>query len=835
MADDSGKGESYSGAEKGSLALGGSLAAQEAFAKALAPLGGQIGVELAEHMANYALGPVGLVASTTYGYSTDGAVGAVAEGGGFLAGWAATAATAEVLGSVPGLAESPYGIAGIGIASVAAGFAVSIGANNKIKSLIEQSTDPYGDQLARLAAARQLYDQAFGNDPTAYDSNGNPSNYAAFAVYAGRSGVDVPSSFPGMAQPSLSSVARAFQFQQLEDQGRQLQQAISQNLTAQQALSQFGNETSPSAGLTAPQGDGLQTPGSPNPIGTFSDAAKAYGFSDESSAASSASSPTSYGPGSSTAYGAAAAAAADAAAAAQAGRDAATSASSPASYGPGSATAYGAAAGAGIAPTGTVGTQATTAGSEAAATTTNGVAGANAGEAADGGESTHPIILAINGAPLSITRLDQSNQFVDTANDGTKSLTAWAGAGNAVLFYDSTGHGVLTRASQYVFTDLDPAATSDLQALQDVYARGANVLSATTAGANWGNFFLDVTNANGTTTVESLAAAGITSISLTASTASQTFADGSSINGETSYTTTSGTVVNGAATVSFATDGGSYSVVSTTTTNGDGSTTIDNVASYPQGGEAFERIENTLISGATTNRTITTLNSGGNVESIQTDATTTSGSGSTETLTNYAYGTISATNRSGELSSSVSTTGAEKLNSTSTTVSVSGGTTTTTIARDQLGGGWTTQSETDVSTPSTGALSTSVSDVNPDSSVSDKTTTVTSQAAVSGGTQYTTTTTDLVDGIAANSTVSTDQKTVYTSGAIVESVTDTVGTSMVARQTIATTPNAIGQVRVTTANFDGTLVTDLTTTVTDCEFRRNSARDSDLKSATVPI
>ena len=35
--------------------------------------------------------------------------------------------------------------------------------------------------------------------------------------------------------------------------------------------------------------------------------------------------------------------------------------------------------------------------------------------------------------------------FQDMAGDGLQHQTAWAGAGNAVLFYDATGVGALTR------------------------------------------------------------------------------------------------------------------------------------------------------------------------------------------------------------------------------------------------------------------------------------------------------------------------------------------------------------------------------------------------------
>jgi hypothetical protein len=52
---------------------------------------------------------------------------------------------------------------------------------------------------------------------------------------------------------------------------------------------------------------------------------------------------------------------------------------------------------------------------------------------------------------------------------GEQNLTAWAGAGNSVLFFDPTGAGQLTQPNQVIFTDWDPSATSDMQALLDVF------------------------------------------------------------------------------------------------------------------------------------------------------------------------------------------------------------------------------------------------------------------------------------------------------------------------------------------------------------------------------
>ena len=254
-----------------------------------------------------------------------------------------------------------------------------------------------------------------------------------------------------------------------------------------------------------------------------------------------------------------------------------------------------------------------------------------------------------------------------------------------MLFFDPTGTGQLTQANQIVFTDWDPSASSDMQALEDVFDTNHDgVLS--NADADFKDFFVMVTNANGTETAESLSSAGITSINLNITNATNiALPDGSSIDGETTYTTSSGTSGT-AATVTFATDPNGYVVTTTTTSNSDGSETIDNTAANSDGSVAFQRILNTLISSTTstttTDRTLSYVNNGGVVLTIQTDdIVAVSGGATSETVTNYSGGTITST---GELTSA-GTSSSELLNSTSTTTSITSGTTTVTIKRDQLG------------------------------------------------------------------------------------------------------------------------------------------------------
>jgi len=153
-----------------------------------------------------------------------------------------------------------------------------------------------------------------------------------------------------------------------------------------------------------------------------------------------------------------------------------------------------------------------------------------------------PVVLDLTGNGINLTQKSSSNTYFDMAGDGEKHLTAWAGAGSGVLFIDTSGAGVLSQANQVVFTDWDPSAKSDLQALLDVFDTNHN--GALDAGdTSFSKFFVMKTNADGTQTSVSLASLGITSINLTANQANIALPDGSSIDGETTYTST----VNGVA------------------------------------------------------------------------------------------------------------------------------------------------------------------------------------------------------------------------------------------------------------------------------------------------
>ena len=424
----------------------------------------------------------------------------------------------------------------------------------------------------------------------------------------------------------------------------------------------------------------------------------------------------------------------------------------------------------------------------------------------------NPVVLDLTGNGINITQQTSSNTFFDMTGSGRQSLTAWAGAGNGVLFFDPTGNGQLTQANQIVFTDWDPSATSDMQALLDVF--DTNHDGALDAGdANFANFFVMETNADGTQTAHSLASLGITSINLNANATHIALPDGSSIDGETTYTTASG-ATREAATVTFATDSNGYAVTTTTTTNVDGSVTIDNAEETADGSIASQRILNTLIATnagtgvTTTTRTLADLNNGGVVTALQTDDTVAASGTTTETLTNYMGGQIAAT---GALTAA-GTAGAEKLNSTTTTTTTNAGATVVTILRDQTGGGTTTQQEVDT-TNANGSASYVVSDLNPDGSASSvETTTVSSD----GLTRNVTT---LVDGNSALSTTSNDA-TVVQGSTRTETVTDSAGTTVTSLVQTVTQTTATSVTRTTTRDLTDGSTLDLTTvaqTVTNAD------------------
>ena len=124
----------------------------------------------------------------------------------------------------------------------------------------------------------------------------------------------------------------------------------------------------------------------------------------------------------------------------------------------------------------------------------------------DNGPKGEPIILDLTGNGIKITQKSQSGMFFDMAGDGYQHHTAWAGAGNGVLVLDIGNTGKITQQNQVVFTKWDPTATNDMQALRDVFDTNHN--GKLDAGdAHYNDFKILVTNADGTTSLQTLAQA----------------------------------------------------------------------------------------------------------------------------------------------------------------------------------------------------------------------------------------------------------------------------------------------------------------------------------------
>jgi hypothetical protein len=156
-----------------------------------------------------------------------------------------------------------------------------------------------------------------------------------------------------------------------------------------------------------------------------------------------------------------------------------------------------------------------------------------------------PILLDLDGDGVQITELNRSTRFVD-GGEGLLHRTAWAAAGNGVLFFDPDGRNAITEKRQYVFTEWNPTASGDLEALRSVWdSNGDGKLTA--ADTEFAKFKVLVTNADGTTTVQTLTQLGITEINLTADTTYIERLDGSVITGHPTFARgngTTGTVAN---------------------------------------------------------------------------------------------------------------------------------------------------------------------------------------------------------------------------------------------------------------------------------------------------
>lgn len=291
----------------------------------------------------------------------------------------------------------------------------------------------------------------------------------------------------------------------------------------------------------------------------------------------------------------------------------------------------------------------------------------------DNSGGLYPIILDLNGNGVEITQFANSTQFM-TGNDGLQHRSSWAGAGDGVLFYDPDGRNAITEQRQYVFTEWNPTASGDLEALRSIWdTNGDGKLSA--ADTEFAKFKVMVTNADGSTSVMTLSQLGITEIDLTANAVNIELPDGSVITGQTTFTRSNGTTGTVANTTLTA-DAAGYRVEESAVTNVAGERVLTQTGYAADGGVAFRVISATNPAGTASVRFYDD-NGDGVTDRLQRIDKVTNGDGSkTETVANR----VGADWATGILTSR-----------TVTTTSADGK--VITIERDSTGGGWFDQRE----------------------------------------------------------------------------------------------------------------------------------------------
>lgn len=310
-----------------------------------------------------------------------------------------------------------------------------------------------------------------------------------------------------------------------------------------------------------------------------------------------------------------------------------------------------------------------------------------------------PIIFDLDGDGIQLTELSNSSHYVDATGDGLQNRTAWAGVGDAVLFYDPDNTGLITEMRQYVFTEWDPTARSDMEALASVFdSNGDGVFDANDAA--WADFKLMVTNPDGSTTAMTLGELGIVSIDLMADTTNIELPDGSVITGQASFTRGDGsTGTVGEVTLIAEADGHRLEQVETFAADG---TRTEVTTGYA--GDGSIAFVNTTVASATANGTLVVNsyddNGDGVVDRLQTITLELKEDGSTVKTVTNSLGAAAAT--------------AILLNKTVTITSAD--TNSVTIQRDSTGGGWFDQIETRV-TATDGSMTIVTTDQGQDGSV----------------------------------------------------------------------------------------------------------------------
>lgn len=396
-----------------------------------------------------------------------------------------------------------------------------------------------------------------------------------------------------------------------------------------------------------------------------------------------------------------------------------------------------------------------------------------------------PVVLDLDGDGVEVTELSSSSIFLDMAGDGRLHRTAWAGAGDGVLVRDAGNDGVISLRSEIDFTQWDPTAEGDMQALLNVFDTNHDG-KLSSADADWALFKVMVTNPDGTTALKTLGELGITEINLISNNQEVTLPDGSRILGTTTFTRSdNSTGIAADAKLAYEVDG--YVVTKTVTHNGDGSTTIVDRATNPDGSLAHQTTATTSADGKS--RTASYDSDGdGVLDRVQTDVAVVNGDGSvTRTIQDYDGSNTILTDKE------VRVTSADGK--------------TVIVSRDLDGSGNYDEVETRV-TGVDGSLTVTLTHLNADGSTKDERTTITSADGHSKTTQVELTGTGAVNGSRVEST------SVAGDGTRTETVTNYAGSGTASTNKVgqdATISSADGSSKSIASDLDGNGTTDLTT------------------------
>ena len=152
-----------------------------------------------------------------------------------------------------------------------------------------------------------------------------------------------------------------------------------------------------------------------------------------------------------------------------------------------------------------------------------------------------PIVLDLDGDGLELVALEDSTAFYDINGDGYRERMAWASADDGFLAYDKDGDGIISAHDELSFVSYVEGARTDLEGLAHFDTNGNGQLDS--GDTEWSKFRvwqdLDQDGVSDPGELQTLAEAGITSISLTSDGVEQTVA-GNTVFGEGSYTDAEG-------------------------------------------------------------------------------------------------------------------------------------------------------------------------------------------------------------------------------------------------------------------------------------------------------